>query len=48
MKVKKNKVDYPMLSARIEPELKEWFKNESYHYRSGNKFFIELKIRYNK
>jgi hypothetical protein len=37
---------YPILSVRVEEEIKEWLKNESFKYRSWNLFFKEVRSRY--
>ena len=36
----------PFKNARLSEELQEWLKKENEKYPSWNKFFIELKNRY--
>jgi hypothetical protein len=48
MTKEKDKFKYPIFSQRISKENKNWLKNEKQNYPSWNKFFDELRKRYNK
>ncbi len=43
---KKDKFRYPVYSARVDEELKDWLKEQQKKYKSQNLFFKELKKRY--
>jgi hypothetical protein len=47
-KKEKEKFRYPVFSARIDQETLDWLKIEARGYDSWNKFFKELKKRYEK
>lgn len=42
------KFSYPVYSARLKQEVKDWLLVEQSKYKSRNLFFEELKKRYNK
>lgn len=41
-----NKAKYSVWSVRIDKEIKGWLKREFERHRSWNKFFKEIKKRY--
>ena len=45
MKKHKDK-QYPVWTVRLEKEMVEWLKRENEEYKTWNKFFKELKKRY--
>jgi hypothetical protein len=44
--MKKDRFHYPILSLRLEEEIKDWLKEEKKKYKSWNLFFRELQKRY--
>lgn len=44
--MKKDQFHYPILSLRLEEEIKDWLKEEKKKYKSWNLFFRELQKRY--
>lgn len=45
---KKEKFSYPVYSARVDQDIKDWLKEESAKYKSPNVFLKKLKQIYEK
>lgn len=44
--MEEEKFSYPVYSARVDEEIKDWLKNEGAKFKSQNLFFREIKRRY--
>jgi len=47
-KAKTKQLKYPVWTVRIEEETRDWLKKENENYGSWNKFFKEIRKRYEK